>query len=412
MDNINKFSTQAKITPSISNLLVEANQLKQGGKLELAIQKYRQAIAFFPKSAWAYYYLGETFVAKNCFNRATVCYRQAIAFNPCIAEFYNQLGEVYLKKDRLDKAIIYFQKAIALQPNEPWYYQNSGEVNAQKGYWTACISCYYDALKLNPLIVQKYNHNLNIKPDDPQTIQVNNPIYVVGCGHSGTSIMLAILGNHPALYPIPYESSMFLRKEPEIRKMMLQWDSECLQWGKKRWLEKTPPHIFQIEKFLKYRPDSQFIIMLRDGRDVVCSLKFREQYQDFTKRVERWIYDNLAGLPYWHHPQVTVVKYEDLIENANLVLGKILNFLGEDNAKNLLDYHLNPKRWYSKEISKPDVIKTHQDHKQMRNWQINQPLFDGRGRWNTDMTPAEKSIFKAKAQEYLVQFGYVKDDVW
>lgn len=58
------------------------------------------------------------------------------------------------------------------------------------------------------------------------------------------------------------------------------------------------------------------------------------------------------------------------------------------------------------------MIKTHQDHKKMRNWQINQPLFDGRGRWNTDMTPTEKSIFKAKAQEYLVQFGYAKDDIW
>ena len=77
---------------------------------------------------------------------------------------------------------------------------------------------------------------------------------------------------------------------------MMQWNKECLATNKKLWIEKTPPHIFQIQKFLKYRPQSQFILMLRDGRDVVCSLKYRQKYQTFGERAERWVDDNLAVL--------------------------------------------------------------------------------------------------------------------
>jgi HEPN domain-containing protein len=48
-----------------------------------------------------------------------------------------------------------------------------------------------------------------------------------------------------------------------------------------------------------------------------------------------------------------------------------------------------------------------------RNWQINQPIFDGRGRWLAEMTEAEKEQFKnSPAQAMLEQFGYVSDATW
>jgi len=50
--------------------------------------------------------------------------------------------------------------------------------------------------------------------------------------------------------------------------------------------------------------------------------------------------------------------------------------------------------------------------KNLRNWQINQPLFDGRGRWIKEMTEDDKVIFKDKAQKYLEKFGYADANSW
>ena len=398
--------------PAVSIPIKKGIQLREKGKIKEAIAMYRQAIAFHPRSARSHFHLAEIFASQGNLNRASVSYRRAIAFNPCIAEFYNRLGEIYLKQEKSHKAIKYLERAIALQPNSARFQQSLGEAFARKGKWTPAVSQFYTALKLNPDEVRQYDSELQIELSQPNAITVANPIFIVGCGHSGTSIMLAILGNHPALYPIPYESALFLKPPSQIEATMLQWDTECIADNKRRWIEKTPPHIFQIQKFLKYRPQSQFILMLRDGRDVVCSLKHRQKYKTFAERIDRWIYDNLAGLPYWNHSQVKVIKYEELITNSEKVIEEILDFLHLARCDRLLNYYQSPKKWYSEEITKPETINTLEEHKKFRNWQINQPLFDGRGRWKTEMSATEKKIFKARAQQYLVQFQYVSNSNW
>jgi tetratricopeptide (TPR) repeat protein len=404
--------TRPKLIPPVSKLIQKANQQKEKGKLDKAISTYRNAIALYPSSAWSYHYLGEILIEQGNFEEAIACYQKAIKFNPSVSEHYNKLGEVYFKQRQLDNAVDFFKKAISLDPHSAWYHQNLGEALAQKHQWGAAVNCYRHALKLNPDEVLRYHDSLKIEPDDPKIIKVHNPVFIVGCGHSGTSIMLAILSNHPAFYPITYESALFKRSESEIREIMLQWDRECIEAGKKRWIEKTPPHIFHIKKFLLHRPQSKFILMLRDGRDVVCSLKYRTEYKSFEERVERWIYDNLAGLPYWNHPNVMVVKYEDLVGETEITLRKVFSFLGENYTSEVLDYYKHQKHWYHSEIEKPMTIETHKDHHKLRNWQINQPLFDRRGRWKTEMEEQEKTIFKKVDKDYLIKFGYAQNDQW
>ena len=404
--------TQIKLIPSVSTLIQQANKQKEKGRLEKAISAYHSAIELYPSSAWSYHYLGEILIEQGNLEEAITCYHKAIKFNPTVPEHYNKLGEVYFQQRQLDIAVDYFKKAISLCPNSAWYYQNLGESFAQKHKWGAAVSCYRQALKLNPDEVLRYHNSLNIEPDNPDTIKVHNPVFIVGCGHSGTSIMLAILGNHPAFYPITYESALFKRSESEIRETMLQWDKECIEAAKKRWIEKTPPHIFHIKRFLLHRPQSKFIIMLRDGRDVVCSLKYRTDYKNFEERVERWIYDNLAGLPYWNHPNVIVVKYEDLIGKTEITLKKVFSFLEESYTSEILDYYKYQKYWYHSEVLKPETILTQEDHHRLRNWQINQPLFDGRGRWQQEMVNGEKELFKHYAQQYLEQFSYETNSHW
>lgn len=398
--------------PSIAKLIKQGKKHRDKGRFDQAIASFNRAIVLYPSSAWSYYYLGEIWLEQGNIKKAIVCYLKAVEFNPTVADHYNKLGEAYFKQYQLNKAVDCFKQALAFYPNSAWYSQNLGEALAQQHKWGEALTHYRHALKLNPAEVLKYHNSLEIEPDNPNAIKVNSPVFIVGCGHSGTSIMLAILSNHPAFHPITYESALFKRNESEIREIMLSWDQECIKADKKRWVEKTPPHIFQIKKFSLHRPQSKFIFMLRDGRDVVCSLKHRTEYKNLDERIERWIYDNLAGLPYINHPNVMLVKYENLVAKTKTTLKRIFDFLAEEYTDKVLDNQQHPKYWYHSEITKPSEILTHEDHHKLRNWQINQPIFDGRGRWKTEMGEKEKEKFKNMAQKYLLQFGYVPDENW
>ena len=382
------------------------NQLKFD-KNGLSIEKiYENKIT--QSSLWKAVKSANILAHNNQTEMAINLYQKIIEDSPYqYSEIYNTLGKLLFRAGERKKAVTNFEIAIFLNPDIDRYHLNLAEATDS---WLLSVKFYRSAVKLNPMVLKNYYEQ--VEYINTQDIKIKNPIFVVGCGHSGTSVMLALLGSHPCLYPIPYESSIFLQSLSKIEEKMLVWDTECLAEQKKRWVEKTPTHIFQIGKFLKIRPQSQFILMLRDGRDVVCSLKYRPQYRQFLERIERWIYDNLAGYSYWNHPQVHVVKYEDLVTNPELTLRKVFEFLGEEYNPKVLEFYRIEKRWYSSEIVKPDKIESKQEHLQNRNWQINQPLFDGRGRWKKEMTEGEKIIFKKKAQKYLLEFGYVQDDNW
>jgi tetratricopeptide (TPR) repeat protein len=349
------------------------------------------------------------------------------------ARYLNQNGETLYKEGQYKLALEYFERALELAPDNAWICQNLAEAAArlnfkkgdqweceqlaetiyETGKWDVAVRHYRRALKLNPAQVEAHRQAQTFAVEPAQADHIDNPIFIVGCGHSGTSLMLAILGNHPRINPIPKESAIFLKTDAGVQKALREWDAECKAQGKARWAEKTPPHIFQIHRFLAFRPKAQFIIVLRDGRDVVCSLKPRIGYAAFEDRLDRWIYDNMAGLPYWQHPQVKVVKYEDLVANTEATLRELCQFLGEEYSSQLLDYHKTEHRWYSDKIEKPYTIKSHDDHNTNRNWQINQPIFDGRGRWLAEMTETEKQQFKdAPSRRLLEQFGYAEDKNW
>lgn len=348
-------------------------------------------------------------------------------------KYFNENGEKLYHQGNYKLAAEYFQRALDLVPNEAWFCQNLAEAVARldfrigenwecehlgatieaTGKWDVALRYYRLALELSPQTVEAHRQSQTFAISPAQETQVSNPIFIVGCGHSGTSLLLAMLGTHKKLHPITKESALFLKNDNGLEQTMGEIDHDCLDAGKSVWIEKTPPHIFQIHRFLAFRPQSRILLILRDGRDVVCSLKLREGYLPVQDRLERWIYDNLAAQSYWQHPNLHVVKYEKLIENPEGTLRDICAFLDEEYDPAMLNFHQVERKWYAAEIAKPSTIQSRSDHNAHRNWQINQPLFDGRGRWKSEMTNDEKQAFKnSRAQGLLEQFGYAADKDW
>jgi hypothetical protein len=233
------------------------------------------------------------------------------------------------------------------------------------------------------------------------------PIFIVGCGHSGTSLLLALLGAHSKIFAIPFESSYGRStRENFLNKLFLRL---TIGAGKTRWVEKTPRNIYSIEKIFMVNPGARVILVIRDGRDVAYSIK--ERTLSIEKGIHRWVDDNLAGESFWSHPQLFVVKYEDIINDRSNTLSAIFSFIGETFEPSVDQYYKKKSFIYSHKIEKPENAVGLQRHNLNRNWQINQPIFDGRGKWK-NMTDDEKAIVKKIGGDMLIRYGYTVDNNW
>lgn len=238
---------------------------------------------------------------------------------------------------------------------------------------------------------------------------LSNPVFIVGCGHSGTSIILRVLGAHSNFCTIEDESRLFYKSHRELICTLLYWSSKLEETDKKRIIEKTPEHIYCIDKIFKIFPNANIICMVRDGRDVACSHKHRNTIQF---GMQSWVEASIAIRPYLHHRNIKIIKLEELVANPVTTLTQALKFTGEQFESSILEYHKQPAYYYDASIKRPQSVEEGDNHRAYRNWQINQPLFISTERWKTEMTSEEKSIFKNNAQEHLQFWGYEKSDNW
>lgn len=114
--------------------------------------------------------------------------------------------------------------------------------------------------------------------------------------------------------------------------------------GTSGWISKEGAvfdHAFRIRDTL---PDARFLYLVRDGRDVTCSMlrvPTHDQHPYFVARewVEQQescigVYQALAPRGAAH-----LVRYEELIEDPRRELGRICEFLGLDFRPVMLDFH-------------------------------------------------------------------------
>lgn len=231
-----------------------------------------------------------------------------------------------------------------------------------------------------------------------------------------------MLSAHSRLFSVPYESSLMDRSPAEADWFVRQFNRGAAGAGKARWVEKTPRHIHSIDRILRRFGDAKIVVMLRDGRDVACSL--RERTGDLDRAVRRWLDDNAAAEPYFDHPAVHVMKYEDLITDRERELRRLLAFLDEEYEPALLAHHELPFRFYGRfersreladvieNLDEPPASVSGSDHRLHRSWQARQPVFDGRGRWRTALTAEERRRFVELAGDRLVAYGYTTDGDW
>jgi hypothetical protein len=179
--------------------------------------------------------------------------------------------------------------------------------------------------------------------------------------------------------------------------------------GKKRWLEKTPNHITEIPLLTKLFPQSKYIHIIRDGRDVACSsFKERENWgKDLSNRGERVSNTLLNALQRWcawirqfekwqeeYELDTCQIRYEDLVRDPRAVLGKVLDFIEEPWSDEVLEYGEQKHDFPAWESGSRDVFQKRK-------------ISDGGvGRWKNKFTDTERLIAASFADYMLVRYGY------
>jgi Tfp pilus assembly protein PilF len=135
--------------------------LADKGRLDEAIENYRQGIQINPKNFKAFNNLGLALVAKGRLDEAVESYREAIRSNPNYPEALNNLGIALVEKGRPEEAIRHFYQALQIKPDFAEALNNLGIALANKGQFEEAIKDYHQAIQINPNYSEALN-NLGI----------------------------------------------------------------------------------------------------------------------------------------------------------------------------------------------------------------------------------------------------------
>jgi hypothetical protein len=114
--------------------------------------------------------------------------------------------------------------------------------------------------------------------------------------------------------------------------------------GAWHWAVKSPSNICRLGYILKTMPHSRIVMIVRDGRDSLLSLRERFPKEDVLGDyvLGRWVNDNLAGLLYQADPRIMIIRLEDLSHHPHEWLPIILHHVGAPASWNELDQLLAP----------------------------------------------------------------------
>ncbi|PTN38076.1 sulfotransferase [Desulfonatronum sp. SC1] len=230
-----------------------------------------------------------------------------------------------------------------------------------------------------------------VKPIEIKT----NPVFVVGCGHSGTTLLTTLISRHTSFFPIGYESGIFLPKNGlyTSKNVVKCWDFLSKQYNKNFFIEKTPKHCLCIKRIFRLTPNAKILYTVRDGRDNILSLKKR--LLNLDNSIERWIIDNEPAKDWIFHNQIHIVRFENIINDTAYTIREICDFLKIDFDDSMLYSTYTP---YKNNDNSNMALRAEQTRK---------PIYNSTNTWQDGLSKSELDIFWKRSKDMMVSLGYM-----
>lgn len=225
------------------------------------------------------------------------------------------------------------------------------------------------------------------------------PAFIVGCGHSGTTLLASRLGQSSGILLIPKETSLFLpwRSLHRSSREIEEWLMRAQDQGKSVLLEKTPKHIHCVNRIKRLLPNCRFIGITRNPLDNVASLY--ERFGDLEFCIERYVIDNKALIGAQKRYNMMILKYETLSEEPETTLSRTLDFIGLQWDSSILEQTAHT---YS-------TSKSLKNNQKLRYEQIAQPIQPRTGRFRDVLDSKQISQVRERTQKIAYALGYEND---
>lgn len=229
-------------------------------------------------------------------------------------------------------------------------------------------------------------------------------VFICGCGHTGTSLLANMFAAHPDIYVPLRETEIFLH-EREAPAWLARLLAEAEASQKNYLVEKTPKHIHRLDLIRSMVPDVRFILTVRDGRDVAAS--FIKRFGSAQSGVDRWLEECTIVRRELERSDTMLVRYEDLIGSTNAELRRLCAFASIPYSEAMRAYHTEERLWFGVDAVRKGTGAAGIEHRLLRNWQINQPVFNGRGAWKTKLQAADlRPLETGRGRELMEFFDY------
>ena len=174
--------------------------------------------------------------------------------------------------------------------------------------------------------------------------------------------------------------------------------------------DKNNYYINHYDDLKEIWPDAKYILVVRDGRDVACSylnietLVTNSPYKpklptDIKTIAKEWLTNNQnilnfsASLP---DNQFMVIRYEDFVEESELYLSKVCDFLGLNFESNMLNYFIKNAKEQDEPLSSLDWKKK----------TLEKPDKDNIGKYKMELEKDSIEEFNTISKEILQKFNY------
>ena len=175
------------------------------------------------------------------------------------------------------------------------------------------------------------------------------------------------------------------------------YDRYAARLGKVRAIDKTPRHTEHVALLTEAYPDARFVHLVRDGRDVVPSLRSMPYFPArFADAALYWRERALSGREartICGSDRFHELRYEDLVTDPERHLEALCQFLAIDYAPEMLEYTTRAESVIAGTVGGTAHENIRRAPTRTRDWR-------------TDMDRRDAARFEALAGDALAIFGY------
>ena len=250
--------------------------------------------------------------------------------------------------------------------------------------------------------------------------------FITGSSRSGTSILGEMVAAHPDVSYV-YEEEVWkklvnenngshvvsVKDVTDQKKQKLRSWMNCYKKDDKIIVEKNPRHIARLPLIKAIFPEAKIIHIVRDGRDVACSLKtglcgktwahvkppnwkkIEKNYEGIIRCAHAWRETMEVAIKDLTIISHLKVRYEDLLADPEKVAARVLRYLDLKPHTNVTTFCKNIQN-----DMEDSYVAKHQTR-----WYTNDHA-NRIGRWKENMTEEEQKEVEIILRPVLNHFGY------